>query len=65
MTTDTPARLGPLGRRLLAAFVVVALSSIVVLTLAALIGTARGLSAGESAQRDAAARATATTFGVG
>lgn len=51
--------LGPLGRRLLVAFVVVALSSVVVLTVAALIGTARGLTAGEEAQRQAAADATA------
>ena len=45
--------LGPLGRRLLAAFVLVALSSVVVLTVAALIGTSRGLTAGEDAQREA------------
>ncbi|HEX6194522.1 MAG TPA: HAMP domain-containing sensor histidine kinase [Jiangellaceae bacterium] len=35
--------LGPLGRRLLAAFVVVAFSSVAVLTAAALIGTDRGV----------------------
>ena len=33
--------LGPLGRRLLVAFVLVALSSVLVLTVAALIGTSR------------------------
>jgi two-component system sensor histidine kinase BaeS len=48
-----------LGRRLLAAFVLVALSSILVLTVAALIGTTRGVSAGEDAQRQAVAEAVA------
>jgi two-component system sensor histidine kinase BaeS len=47
--------LGPLGRRLLVAFVVVALTSVVVLTVASLIGTSRGLSAGEDARRQTAA----------
>lgn len=61
MTADRPAGLGPLGRRLLAAFVLVALSSVVVLTLAALIGTTRGLSAGEDAQRQAVAEAVAVS----
>ena len=51
--------LGPLGRRLLVAFVVVAMSSVAVLTLAALIGTSRGLSASEDAQRQAAAASVA------
>jgi two-component system, OmpR family, sensor histidine kinase BaeS len=55
--------LGPLGRRLLAAFVLVALTSVAVLTVAALIGTARGLTAGEDARRQAAADATATAVG--
>ena len=63
--------LGPLGRRLLVAFIVVALSSIVVLTVAALIGTSRGVTAGEDAQRqeiavavaDAAAQSYATAGG--
>lgn len=59
MTTEPVFGLGPLGRRLLVAFVIVALSSVVVLTAAALIGTARGLTAGEEAQRQAAASATA------
>jgi two-component system sensor histidine kinase BaeS len=50
--------LGPLGRRLLAAFVAVALSSVVVLTLAALIGTDQGLITAQRAEREqAAARA--------
>lgn len=59
MTADRPTGLGPLGRRLLAAFVLVALSSVIVLTVAALIGTTRGLSAGEDAQRQAVAEAVA------
>lgn len=63
MTGRPPAGLGPLGRRLLVAFVVVALSSVIVLTAAALIGTARGLTAGEDAQRQTAAAATAVAAG--
>ncbi len=59
MTRDTPSTLGPLGRRLLAAFVLVALSSVIVLTVAALIGTARGLTAGEDEQRQTVVNATA------
>ena len=57
MTSDQRG-LGPLGRRLLVAFVIVALSSVAVLTAAALIGTARGLSAGADAQRQEAVDAT-------
>jgi two-component system sensor histidine kinase BaeS len=45
------------------AFVLVALSSVVVLTVAALIGTARGLSAGEDAQRASVAGAAANASG--
>lgn len=52
--------LGPLGRRLLVAFVLVALSSVAVLTVASLIGTSRGLSASAAEQRDAVAQAVAT-----
>jgi two-component system sensor histidine kinase BaeS len=59
VTADRSTGLGPLGRRLLAAFVLVALSSVIVLTVAALIGTTRGLSAGEDAQRLAVAEAVA------
>ncbi|RSM68048.1 sensor histidine kinase [Actinoplanes sp. ATCC 53533] len=60
MTTDRwfqgPLR-SPLGRRLLAAFLFVALSSVAVLTAAALVGTAQGLtSAQQSDRRQAAAR---------
>lgn len=43
--------LGPLGRRLLAAFVAVALSSVLVLSLAALVGTGQGLAAAQRAER--------------
>jgi two-component system sensor histidine kinase BaeS len=47
----------PLGRRLLAAFLFVALSSVAVLTAAALVGTAQGLtSAQQSDRREAATR---------
>jgi two-component system sensor histidine kinase BaeS len=48
--------LGRLGTRLLVAFVVVALSSVVVLVGAALVGTARGLAASETEQRAQAAQ---------
>jgi len=59
--TGEPGRPGgPLSRRLLAAFVLVALSSVVVLTVAALIGTDRGLASEHQAAREqAAARTTA------
>ncbi|HEX6328766.1 MAG TPA: HAMP domain-containing sensor histidine kinase [Jiangellaceae bacterium] len=43
--------LGPLGRRLLAAFVIVALSSVAVLTAAALIGTDRGVATAQQDER--------------
>lgn len=57
---DRPAGLGPLGWRLLAAFVLVALSSVVVLTVAALVGADRGLDATRQADREqVAARAAA------
>ncbi|SER72097.1 HAMP domain-containing sensor histidine kinase [Lentzea albida] len=48
-------RFGPLSTRLLAAFLVVALSSVVVLTGGALWGTGRGLEAAETAARRQAA----------
>lgn len=56
---DQRLGLGPLGRRLLLAFVLVAMSSVAVLTVAALIGTSRGITATEDSQRQAAATATA------
>lgn len=52
---DRPAGLGPLGWRLLAAFVLVALSSVVVLTVAALVGADRGVDATWRADREQAA----------
>jgi two-component system, OmpR family, sensor histidine kinase BaeS len=63
VTTDQRRGMGPLGHRLLLAFVLVALSSVVVLTLAALIGTARGLAATEDADRTAASVAAASAAG--
>ncbi|KOU63510.1 histidine kinase [Streptomyces sp. MMG1533] len=47
--------LGPLGRRLFAAFAVVALASVALLTVAALVGTDRGLSSAHQADRQRAA----------
>jgi two-component system, OmpR family, sensor histidine kinase BaeS len=63
VTAEPRRALGPLGRRLLAAFVLVALSSVVVLTGAALIGTSRGLTAGEGTQRAAAGARAAAAAG--
>jgi two-component system sensor histidine kinase BaeS len=61
VTGDRPALAGPLGRRLLAAFLLVALSSVAVLTVAALVATDRGLAsaAQQDRQRVAARAATA------
>ncbi len=42
---------GPLGRRLLAAFLLVALSSVAVLTVAAPVATERGLASAQQAER--------------
>ena len=54
--------LGPLGRRLLAAFVAVALASVAVLAVIAIAGTLRGITTGEQTTRDeAAARVAAAT----
>ncbi|GAA0247380.1 hypothetical protein GCM10010492_53810 [Saccharothrix mutabilis subsp. mutabilis] len=68
MTRDDAAAWGPLSRRLLAAFVLVALSSVAVLTGAALWGTGQGLeSAQAEARRQAAERvaaAVATAYGA-
>jgi two-component system sensor histidine kinase BaeS len=60
VTTDQRRGMGPLGHRLLLAFVLVALSSVVVLTIAALVGTARGLAATEEADRATASTAVAS-----
>ncbi|MDQ1295584.1 MAG: histidine kinase [Actinomycetota bacterium] len=54
-----PAGLGPLGRRLLAAFVAVALSAVALVTVAALVGSDRGLVSQRSVQRQDTARAVA------
>lgn len=61
-TPGTPSRrggssersgpLGPLGRRLFVAFLFVALSSVITLTVAALIGTGLGLSSARQADRE-------------
>ncbi|MFG1609699.1 ATP-binding protein [Actinoplanes sp. NPDC049265] len=60
MTGERHLLTGPLGRRLLAAFLLVALSSVAVLTVAALVATDRGLArAARSAREDAAARVAA------
>ncbi|ROO63306.1 two-component system sensor histidine kinase BaeS [Micromonospora sp. Llam0] len=65
MTGDPTAVFGPLGRRLLAAFAAVALSSVAMLTVAALIGTDRGLATAERANREAAAARTAVAAADG
>jgi two-component system, OmpR family, sensor histidine kinase BaeS len=58
VTGNRRALTGPLGRRLLAAFLLVALSSVAVLTVAALIATDRGLaSAAQQDRQRVAARA--------
>jgi two-component system sensor histidine kinase BaeS len=57
--TGDPHLRSPLGRRLLAAFLLVALSSVVVLTVAALVGTDRGLASVQRGERRQAATRTA------
>ena len=64
MTAEPRRGLGPLGTRLLVAFVVVALSSVVVLVVAALVGTSRGLAAAQDTRRQAAAAEAATAAGT-
>ncbi|GAA4607284.1 two-component system sensor histidine kinase BaeS [Actinoplanes octamycinicus] len=51
MTGDHVVPTGPLARRLLAAFLLVALSSVAVLTVAALVATDRGLASAEQRHR--------------
>ncbi|MEV4702842.1 HAMP domain-containing sensor histidine kinase [Actinoplanes sp. NPDC049316] len=51
MTGDRPYLSSPLGRRLLAAFLLVALSSVAALTVAALVATDRGLASAQQQQR--------------
>jgi len=55
--------LGPLGRRLLLAFVLVAVSSVLVLTVAALIGVGQGFQVAERAGREKAAAGAAAAAG--
>lgn len=66
MTGDWHPLRSPLGRRLLAAFLLVALSSVVVLTVAALVGTNQGLADAQRAERqqtaDRTAAAAATAY---
>ncbi|WP_329264429.1 HAMP domain-containing histidine kinase [Streptomyces sp. NBC_01478] len=61
MTREAGRRLGlgPLGGRLFAAFAVVALSSVALLTAAALVGTDRGISTAQQADRQRVAERTA------
>ncbi|WP_405906202.1 HAMP domain-containing sensor histidine kinase [Streptomyces sp. NBC_00828] len=61
MTHETGRRLGlgPLGGRLFAAFALVALSSVALLTAAALVGTDRGISTAQQADRQRVADRTA------
>ncbi len=66
MTGDWHPLRSPLGRRLLAAFLLVALSSVVVLTVAAFVGTNQGLANAQRAERqqtaDRAAIAAAAAY---
>ena len=55
--------LGPLGRRMLLAFVLVAVSSVLVLTVAALIGVGRGFQVATQADERRAATAATTAAG--
>ncbi|MEV0743280.1 HAMP domain-containing sensor histidine kinase [Streptomyces sp. NPDC050549] len=66
MTSESGRRLelGPLGRRLFAAFAVVALSSVALLTAAALVGTDRGISTAQQADRQRIADRTAAAAGA-
>jgi two-component system sensor histidine kinase BaeS len=58
-----PPSSGALRRRLLAAFVLVALTSVVVMTVLALVGASRGVASEQSAAREAAASAAASAAG--
>ena len=60
----SPVGLSALGRRLLLAFVLVAVSSVLVLTVAAFIGVGRGVQVSQDADRQHAAVAAATTAGT-
>jgi len=56
--------LGPLGRRMLLAFVLVAVSSVAVLTVAALVGVGRGMEVSQKADRQQATLAAASAAGA-
>lgn len=56
--------LGPLGWRLLLAFVLVAVSSVAVLTAAALVGVGRGMEVSQKADRQQATQAAADAAGA-
>jgi two-component system sensor histidine kinase BaeS len=64
VTSERPLLRSPLGRRLLVAFLLVALSSVLVLTVAALVGTARGLSSARQSDRQQAAERAAESAAV-
>ncbi|MGA5302514.1 HAMP domain-containing sensor histidine kinase [Nucisporomicrobium flavum] len=64
MTGDRPYLSSPLGRRLLAAFLLVALSSVAALTVAALVATDRGLASAQQQQRRQVADRVAAAAGA-
>ena len=64
MTREPSHLASPLGRRLLAAFVAVAVSSVLVLTVAALVGADRGLASAHHAERAQTAARVAAAVGV-
>lgn len=57
------SKLGPLGQRLLGAFALVALASVLFVTIAALIGSERGLAASAGTERERAATEIADLVG--
>jgi signal transduction histidine kinase len=65
VTGDRQRLASPLARRLLAAFLLVALSSVAVLTLAALVGTDRGLASAHHGEREQAAGRVAAAAATG
>ncbi|HEU4426834.1 MAG TPA: HAMP domain-containing sensor histidine kinase [Pilimelia sp.] len=64
MTGERRYLASPLGRRLLAAFALVALSSVAVLTVAALVGTDRGLASAHRSEREQVAGRVAAAVGT-
>jgi two-component system sensor histidine kinase BaeS len=64
VTGERNGPLGALGTRLLAAFVLVAVFSVAALTLAALVGTDRGLRAAQQSDRAATAAMVARAAGA-